>query len=132
MRKEVWRTVSGYEGLYIVSNKGRVYGLKKRRELKAATMNKGYMVVTLWKDNEQCTMLVHRLVAQAFLSNPDNLPQVNHKDANKMNNYVSNLEWATCKQNIVHAVIMGTFKKSCINQSRKRTPTKGCLTHLIL
>lgn len=132
MRKELWKPVPGYENLYIVSNRGRVYGLKNRRLLKAAVMNKGYMLVTLWKNNEQNSTLVHRIVAQVFLPNPGNLPQVNHKDTNKMNNYVSNLEWATCQQNIAHAVKMGTFKRSCANQSLRKIQTEERLMPLIL
>lgn len=132
MQKERWKPVPDYEGLYIVSNRGRVYGLKKRKEVKAAKMNKGYMVVTLWKNNEQNTMLVHRIVAQAFIPNPDNLPQVNHKDTNKLNNYMTNLEWSTCQQNIIHSVKMGTFKKSCINLSQKKNQTVGHLMRLTL
>lgn len=131
MRNELWKPIPGFENLYIISNRGRVYGIKKRRLLKAAVMNKGYMLVTLWKDNEQTSMLVHRIVAQVFLPNPANLPQVNHKDTNKMNNYVSNLEWATCQQNIVHAVKMGTFKKSCINLSQRKIQKEEHLTQLI-
>lgn len=132
MQNEKWKPVPGYEGLYIVSNKGRIYGLKKRRELKAAKMNKGYAIVTLWKDNEQCSTLVHRLVAQAFIPNPDNLPQVNHKDTNKMNNYVSNLEWSTCQQNIIHAVQMGVFKRTCANLSQRKIQTAERLMRLTL
>lgn len=132
MRNELWKPVPGYENLYLVSNRGRIYGIKKRRLLTPAVMNKGYMLVTLWKDNEQNSMLVHRIVAQVFISNPGNLPQVNHKDTNKMNNYVSNLEWSTCQQNILHAVKMGTFKKSCANQSQRKIQTGEHLMPLIL
>lgn len=122
---EKWKSVPGYEGLYIVSNGGRVYGVKKRKMLTPAVMSKGYMMVTLWKENTQRSYLVHRLVASVFIKNPQSLPQVNHKDGNKFNNFASNLEWTTCQENIVHSVSIGTFKSSCRrapNQSPKRIP----------
>jgi len=125
--KEKWLPVSGYEKLYIVSNHGRIYGIKSRKMLKGALMNKGYLLVNLWKNNKYTPLLVHRIVAKTFVKNPAKLPQVNHKDSNKLNNYANNLEWSTCQQNIIHSVQSGTFKASSksrrnINQSLQRIP----------
>ena len=100
MKKEYWKPVVGYEGLYEVSNWGRVKSLKfgKERILKQSIRH-GYYIVSLWKNGKGKTYSVHRLVAEAFIDNPDNLPCVNHKDENKQNNVVSNLEWCTHEYN---------------------------------
>ena len=92
---EIWRDIDGYKGLYQVSNKGRVKSLKwgKERILRPGTNRLGYMFVCLYHDNMKKTVKLHRLVAQAFIPNPDNLPEINHRDENKKNNCVENLEW---------------------------------------
>lgn len=104
---EEWRSIQGYEGLYEVSSYGRVKSLEryksnnggiqllKEKILRPHNTKKGYLTVQL--RNKRFT--VHRLVAQAFIPNPDNLPQVNHKDEDKTNNNVTNLEWCTAKYN---------------------------------
>lgn len=101
MKKEYWKPVVGYEGHYQVSNFGRVKSIKfgKGRILKPTTNLYGYLFVKLCKDGKVKPFTVHRLVAEAFLPNPDNLPQVNHKDENKQNNIVSNLEWCSAQYN---------------------------------
>jgi hypothetical protein len=96
---EVWKDVVGYEGLYQISNKGNVFSIYKGKPLKICTHPRGYLMCGLYKDGKQLTKRVHRLVAQAFIPNPDNLPQVNHKDENKGNNCVENLEWCTDEYN---------------------------------
>ena len=102
---EVWKDVVHYEGLYEVSNLGRVRN-KQTQKIKAQTSNYnkttnkgGYLTVQLWKNNRSKREYVHRLVAMAFIPNPDHKPQVNHKDEIKTNNEVSNLEWVTCLEN---------------------------------
>ena len=111
MKKEYWKPILNYEGLYEVSNWGRVRSLdrwcshrrgkqlKKGRILKLCTNKGGYLYVYLWKNGKGKYFLVHRLVAEAFIPNPDNLPQVNHKDENKLNNNAENLEWCSAKYN---------------------------------
>ena len=98
--KENWRTIDGYED-YQVSNFGRVKSLKNSKEqiLRPRVNGKGYLDVILCKDRKRKHMTVHRLVANAFLQNPDNLPVINHIDENKQNNFVSNLEWCTYSYN---------------------------------
>lgn len=99
---EIWKDIEGYEGLYQVSNYGRVKSLNKRkgRILKPAKDKGGYLRVALHKQGTQKHYKIHRLVAQAFIPNPQNLPQVNHKDENPTNNTVQNLEWCDCQYNI--------------------------------
>ena len=98
---EIWRDIEGYEGLYKISNKGRVKSLKwgKERILRPGIDGYGYMFVCLCNDNVMKYFKLHRLVAQAFIPNLYNKPQVNHLDENKKNNCVDNLEWATAKEN---------------------------------
>ena len=106
---EEWRPIEGYEGLYEVSNTGlirsldRFVGNRNRIKGKILSINikkGGYCSVVLSKYGKMKGYQVHRLVAQAFIPNPDNLPQVNHIDEDKSNNCVDNLEWCTAKYNI--------------------------------
>lgn len=100
---EEWKPIAGYEGLYEVSNLGRVRSLKRNntlgKTLKPLTDRDGYYQITLSKNNVRVTKKVHRLVAIAFIENPNNYPVINHKDENKQNNCVENLEWCTVKYN---------------------------------
>lgn len=100
--EEIWKDIEGYEGLYKVSNLGRIKRFFKNgnEHILKPVLNKfGYLCVGLYKNGIQKWFKVHRLVAMAFLQNPDNLPQVNHLDEDKTNNCVSNLEWCTEKYN---------------------------------
>ena len=111
MIEEIWRPVVGYEGLYEVSNTGQVrsldryvknnhsYRLHKGKVLSLLKNEYGYIQVVLSCNGKHNTITVHRLVAQAFILNPNNLPEVNHKDEDKTNNSVENLEWCTAKYN---------------------------------
>ena len=100
MKKEYWKPVVGYEGHYQVSNFGRVKSLKFGKEkILKQYIRGGYYYVCLSKNGIIKKYSVHRLVAQAFLDNPNNLPQINHKDENKTNNNVDNLEWCDAKYN---------------------------------
>lgn len=102
---EEWRDVVGYEGRYRVSDQGRVKSLDynrtgKERVLKPEKDEGGYLTVAFSKEGSVKRFLVHRLVAQTFIQNPNNYPQVNHKDEEKTNNCVENLEWCTSSYNI--------------------------------
>lgn len=96
---EEWKDVVGYEGLYQISNLGRIKGLKRNKINNQVLGNKGYYKVHLCKNGKSKYITVHRLVAQAFISNPNNYPCVNHKNETRTNNTVDNLEWCTQKYN---------------------------------
>ena len=97
---EIWKNIEGYED-YQVSNQGRVRSLKfgKERIMKPEKHRAGYLLVHFCKNGEQKMCLVHRLVALAFIPNPNNFPEVNHKTEDKTDNRVKNLEWCTSKYN---------------------------------
>lgn len=118
--KEIWKDIEGYEGIYQVSNTGKVKSLdrkvwnyiKKGKVLKTHNNGHGYYYVSLHNDKKvEKHVYIHILVAKAFIPNPNNYTQVNHKDFNKQNNNVSNLEWVSPKQNRLH------YRKSkyCVN-----------------
>lgn len=122
MCNEVWRPVVGYEGLYEVSNIGRVrrkLGETERILKGYIATNIHYMVVDLSKgDNKAKQYSIHRLVAQAFIPNPKNKPCVNHIDGNKLNNSVDNLEWCSYSENLTHAYRTGL--RVVTEESRKK------------
>ncbi len=134
--KELWKDIKGYEGCYQVSNLGRIksldrmtnnqygeYFMKGRILKNSIIKDKGYCRVSLNNGNGKISKRVHRLVAEAFIPNPENKPEVNHKDGNKLNNCVSNLEWCTNKENIEHSIRTGLKKhcNGCSNSSSKFT-----------
>jgi hypothetical protein len=105
--EEIWKDIEGYEGLYQVSNLGRVKSLQSRWErrekvLRINNLEKKYIQLSLHKLGNKKNMYVHRLVAKAFIPNELNALEVNHKDGNKSNNNVNNLEWCTHLENMRH------------------------------
>ncbi len=101
--KEMWKDIAGYEGKYQVSNLGNVKNNKTNKILKNRKDKHGYFYVALCKNSKVKAMKVHRLVAQTFISNPKNKPEVNHIDGIKTNNLINNLEWVTHNENMDHA-----------------------------
>lgn len=105
--EEIWKDIKGFEGCYQISNFGRVKALAREvgggRRLKEKMLHfspsNGYKVAHLYKNGVQKNFSVHRLVGEAFIPNPENKPCINHKDENKLNNHVNNLEWVTQKEN---------------------------------
>lgn len=120
MENEIWKDIEGYEGLYQVSNLGRVKRVRSGRIRTQKIAKNGYCQVNLSKNNQVNFYLVHRLVANAFIPNPNNLPQVNHKDENKTNNHIENLEWCTQSYNNLWGT--GTERQ---NYSRHKNDPQG-------
>lgn len=114
---EVWKEIEGYDGWYEVSNYGRVKSYKAGgprktfsetpRILKLKCRNDGYVDISLSRNNNRKTCSVHRLVAEAFIPNPENKPEVNHLDCNRANNFYLNLKWSTPKENVAHSILKG-------------------------
>jgi len=113
----IWKDISGYEGLYQVSNTGIVRNIRsdKKGILKGSDNGHGYLQFSLYKTGKIKTYKAHRLVANAFIPNTDNKQDVNHKDGNKYNNKVENLEWVTKSENLKHAWDMGL---KCVSQKQ--------------
>lgn len=108
--EEIWKDIKGYEGYYQVSNLGNVRSLDRKigsrilkgRGVKAVTDKDGYLMAHLSRNGKATYFRIHRLVAISFIQNKENLKEINHKDENKTNNRVDNLEWCTTRYNINH------------------------------
>ena len=131
---EVWKPITNFEGLYEVSNYGRIKSLGRTIRLRnngykifperilKTQLWKGYERTQLTKDGKSYTVKVHRVVAKEFIKNPNNLPQVNHKDENKTNNKADNLEWCTQSYNNN----FGTKNQRMVETNKKKGNTKKC------
>ena len=136
MQNECWKPIKDYEGIYEVSNYGRVKSLERviynsgtknglytiHEKIIKQRINKkrhGYCELSLHKNGKEKRFKVHRLVAEAFIPNPNNLPEVNHIDGNKENNHASNLEWCTSKENKEHA-----WENKLYNSDHRKTLIK--------
>ena len=97
--KELWKDIKGYEGLYMISSYGRVYSFYSKDFLTLTENKYGYLQVSLYKNSKKKSFKVHRLVSEAFIPNPDCLSCINHRDEDKTNNKIDNLEWCTYKYN---------------------------------
>lgn len=124
IESEIWKSIMGYEDSYEISNYGNLrskdrrvqarsgYYILKGQPIRPKIDKDGYLVIGLSKKQKVKWISIHRLVAMQYIPNPDNLPQVNHKYGNKLDNYYKHLEWNTCKQNIDHACKNGLRGKA--------------------
>lgn len=103
--EEIWKDIPDYEGIYQASNLGNIKRIETQRILKKyVNKTNGYAYIHLSKHNKTKVLRVHRLIAKTFIENKNNKPYVNHKDGNKLNNNINNLEWCSQKENIQHAI----------------------------
>jgi hypothetical protein len=138
LAKQIWCDLKDFNGLYQVSNLGKVRSLNRRvyhsgnhtthfhkgRILSSRINNSGYLSVRLSKEGSVVTRFVHRLIAEAFVPNFQDKPCVNHKDGNKLNNEIDNLEWVTHKENMQHAYRTGLIKRKNIKSLFNHTMEK--------
>lgn len=130
-KNEIWKDIPGYEGVYMVSNLGTVKsvaridlaGRKLKERILSQSLSKDYYVVGLHYNHVNKQMKVHRIVAMAFIPNPNNLPQINHKDENKLNNDVNNLEWCDARYNNNYGT---RIERYSVTRSRN---SKGIIPH---
>ena len=129
MIQEEWKPIEGYEGLYEVSDFGRVRRLRNWQNgikvlntkiLKPSPMSNGYLTYHLCKGNKVKVFMAHRLVADAFIPNPNNLSQVNHKDEDKSNNRVCNLEWCSPRYNLYYSKVPQKMKAAAVKACEKQ------------
>lgn len=118
--KENWKKIEGFDGKYYISTNGEIYSIPAKRILKTCISNTGYELVCLRSPNgKRKQYTVHRLVALTFLPNPENLPIINHKDENKLNNKVENLEWCTYSYNSTYGEHLNKKNRTLHSPSRK-------------
>lgn len=110
IENEIWKDIPGYEEYYEVSNTGLIR--RKAYIMKCRLTHDGYPAITLCGEGKQLSKTIHRIVAEAFIENPDNKAQVNHKDGVKSNAMASNLEWVTPSENVIHALKLGLKDKN--------------------
>ena len=142
---EIWRDIKGYENDYQISTTGRLRSVKSNLIMKPMVATNGYLVACLWKDNKQRKITIHRLVADTFIPNPANLPEINHIDEDKKNNRVENLEWCTRLYNMNYGNVgrkisnankgkipgEETRKKLSLDTSRKRWINNGTINKYV-
>ena len=111
----MFKDIKNYEGLYGITSCGRVWSYRRKKFLRPRKNTSGYWQVCLCKNGEQKNFLLHRLVAEAYLPNPQNLPEINHIDECKEHNFIRNLEWCDRKYNVVYSLAKPVY---CVELDR--------------
>ena len=136
MEKEIWKDIAGYEGLYKVSNLGRIKKLGNNFSCKEKILVNsdchGYLHVNLYKNGTRKSYLVHRLVALSFIENTNNYMEINHIDENKHNNCVENLEWCTRKYNNNYGLHKIKMRETVINNRGRKVKINNMIFNCIL
>ena len=128
MTEELFTMIPGYNDRYLVSNRGRIISLNSGSEMAQHVHRNGYVSVQLSNGGKVKTRLIHRLVALAFVPNPNDCAEVNHIDGNKLNNSAENLEWVTRSQNMKHSIAHGLYDPVGIGHMKRMTE-KAADTH---
>lgn len=126
---ENWKQITGFEGRYSISDQGRIKSYFFTNYLHCADNGNGYKFIYLHKNGIGKRFYVHRLVAIEFIPNPENKPQVNHKDCNKANNFADNLEWVTIEENRCHAVYNKRFHSTPYQKLQTSIGSSGTKSH---
>lgn len=134
------KDIKGYEGLYAITEEGKVWSYRNQKYLKPREDKNGYLLVNLSFKGKQTTFKIHRLVAEAYIDNPEGKDTINHKDENKQNNCVNNLEWMTRRENLdygtrikriqkkVYCIELNKTYDSLTEAANEFNLTKGCLS----
>ncbi|TFV23365.1 hypothetical protein E4T75_10110 [Staphylococcus saprophyticus] len=128
--EEIWKDIEGYEGLYMVSSHGRVWGCKRKIIMKQRCNRDGYLKIGLRKNGGQKTFLSHRLVSLAFLPHVEGKKYVNHVDENKTNNRLNNLEWCTARENNMHGTRTEKAVKKIKQTRKERNPWENAVRNM--
>lgn len=131
MKKEIWKSINGFQKKYSISNTGKVMSINVKNKKSYLNKATGYIVQSLIDNGKIKTCTVHRLMAKAFIPNPQNKPEVNHINGIKTDNRVENLEWVTRKENVLHSWKIGTSRitKKWAEASAERAKKRGGKKH---
>lgn len=136
---EKWKDIPGYNGMYQVSNFGRARSWKRHQGkpgkrktpllLKQTPDSPGYLRVSLWKNGNRTDGVIHRLVAELFIPNPENKDYINHLDGDKHNNHVSNIAWCTASENLIHAYEEGLRPRGNMTKEKAKILKKKLMSN---
>ena len=131
MMEEEWKPIERFNGEYMVSSHGRLRSLKRHKDrlMPMTIQERGYYAAMFHMKNKHICVKVHRLVAETFIPNPDHLPEINHKDGNKLNNHVENLEWCTRSYNVKHSFDTGLKKPTTFTDEERKRISEAVKAH---
>lgn len=127
---ERWKNINNFEQ-YLISNMGRVFSIKSKKIMIPTRDKKGYLRISFYSNGKSYTRKIHRLVAEAFIENPNDLPEVNHKDENKENNMIGNLEWCSKRYNVLYGSALDRTHKTNLNCKTTSVPVRCVETNSV-